>query len=205
MSLLPNFFLESLNSFRIIGDFQRMINELKAFDNSSISPDELQKAFYRIIIIRNIKIAIMRLISVLCSFLTPLLIDSLMNSFQNNQNPADIMSNDTELGEAYYWSLACILVLNMAISLLVDTFSGWQINKLKYEVSVLLKYLIYTKLMRTQELKSNCQNELNSDSNLHNLITGDTETVTGFFVSFHSTWGSGLSLIITIIILFIKV
>lgn len=153
----------------------------------------------------------LRLLSTLCAFMSPIILDALTINFDLLYKETTIHKYDNMVTRLAAWiigtqdpryvglALSMLLVLNLSSILLIDSQYRWRINKLNSQVSVCMKMIIYNKILRLPM----APNKEVADP--LSAIGSDIDSMNNYTLSFHQTWSSILRLLYAIFMLWNRV
>jgi hypothetical protein len=152
-------------------------------------------------IIRNIKLGLYKLVTVVGAFATTILMEFLTSDDKlaqgENVQLGDVTLEGTKVMD---WVYSTCLIVVMVLIIIASNQFRWELSKMNYEVGTVLRYLIYSKMLRAADVEGG-----EEQANIVNLINGDVFNMNEFWESLHETWACLATLFVTVIIVFLRV
>lgn len=152
-------------------------------------------------------IMLLKFLSVICAFLSPLLLDALTVNFDESAVPRQ----DTKIGRFAAWlinaedpkvvglGISMMLVLNLLFIMLIESQYKWRINKLTTRIKTCLQMVTYSKILQLPMAPNkNVADPLS-------IMGADIDQVNNFIISFNQSWSSVLRLTYALFMLWIRV
>ncbi len=201
LDTLSNFSLESLNSFRFIGDFSNIFKDSKVLDIQYIDHQEAIKAMRKRIRWPYIRTVLMKLVFVAFYFLTPYLLEVLTSSYQADEE----IEEQRGQNEVEVWVYAVALLVVMLGELLLKNKYNWELMKMRFEYGTILRYLMFCKFTRLKESQETTDEKKKEEEASFLNVFNEVDTTMMYFENMNDTWYWIICLVFTIIILFLKV